>query len=299
MSRVTPVILRGPCLITLGSLKIYSQGEVKCVPDVKSFAVTSDRGGDHVDARYAGHSWKITCTPMGSLQAGLFWPWVPADIGKNAFHANASVVIHSITEGKTITFQPAAITKMPSLILSSRKTPLGSMEISAIGAPTWATTAFSDTSFDPENITTAIYSAALGARSAPYDAIGAREGFEIMPQMSVDEVMDDHAGVAAMIITDIWCEVQFAPNNLSRAQFEELIPLSGSNVLVPGESFTKLNEDLVITGDPVTFTLPNAGCMERDGGFGVKVDGNGNVKFTNRLSVTTGVMDARWTITVN
>lgn len=299
MSRVTPVILRGPCLITLGSLKIYSQDSVQCVPEVKSFNVSADRGGGHVDARYAGHVWKITCTPMGSLQAGNFWPWAPTDIGKSVFNANASVVIHSVTEDKTITFQPAAITKMPSLILSSRKTPLGSMEISALGAPAWATASFSDTSFDPANITTAIYSAALGSRSAPYDAIGAREGFEIMPQMATEELPDDHAGIAGIIITDIWCDVQFAPNNLSRAQFEELVPLSGSNVLVPGESFTKLNEDLVIDGDPVTFTLPNAGCMERAGGFGVQLDGNGNVKFTNRLATTTGAMNARWTITVN
>jgi hypothetical protein len=311
---ILPSIIRGPAIATFGAYSFYFQGAISVKPSRPTWDPDSDMFGK-LGPRAAGLPvWEISGTPVGELESlAKYFVRGPSNlvatnpVGSSLF--TGAMVIHT-KAGQTITFARAGIAKMPPLMLSPRKTAFGGMTFRAIGESnvqatetTWAkvlaASGFTDTGFDASKVITDIYSAALGGRGAPFDAMGAREGFEIEPELELEEVQDDNVGLADVLIASISCKCRFAPNNLTEAQIDELANWHGADAVLPGESLGKLAEDLVITGDSLVATLHRAGVVSSEHGYGVKVDRNGNVEFAATHSTTNGALNPLFSLALS
>ena len=291
------VILRGPAIVKLGSLTIYTKDGIRCTPEDESASIANDFGGDNLDQRFGGRLWKISFTPCGEMEsAALYWPFQTANVGDSVVGAGSTSCIIHTKSGDIFTFTAAGIGQMPSLALGPRKQPFGPMEIVALGNPAKTTGSFADTAHDFSKIYTGRYTAALGSRSSPYNAIEAADGFEFIPRMTYDKVVVDR-GVGGLILTSVSAEVRFRPSNLTHAEYEELTAHAPADPIAVGESYAVAAENLVITGDHCVVTLYQAGAMRSEYGFGLKLDRLGNLTFMGQAKTTTGVFGARFDVT--
>lgn len=318
MSLVKPVVIRGPAIVTFNSMVFYVKGDIRDPFKRETFTVEDDFHG-RIAERSAGLGMRtITFQPAGELKTlAKYFPYGPSSLVAGAGAIGQSIltgplVIHT-KAGKTYTYPRAGIAKMPTLFLGTKKPIFGPMEFHAFGDLTTTVTdtdffetiaaaSFTDTSFDDTKIKYGLYSAALGARSAPYSAMGAREGFTFEPTITLEQCLDDNVGVADELLTGISWRVKFAPNNLTREELDVMVMLQDTNVIQPGEDVGRgpgATENLVITGPGFTAaTLHRAGIVSADGGFGTKIDANGEVEFANSMYFTTGVAQPLVTLTL-
>ena len=310
---VIPVIKRSPAIFVLDSVVYYfdqSGAKVKTARGVEPvrddfFGTVGNRvkGGPVVD---------VTFTPTGIIRdLGKILPfsgsgmsgWYSQSIFKGAGYFNSKA-------GDKTLYARAGILKPPTLYLHPTKPLFGPMTVRCLNdvslAPTNAaaletlsTSAFADASFDETLMAGDIYSAALGARSAPFNAMNARDGFEIEPVFETEDVTDDNLGTVDTFVRSVGYKARFAPNNLTEAQLAELCNWEDTAARLAGEDIGKLGEDLVIDGDPLTVTLYNAGAVTAENGWGVKVDRNGTIEFQNSLTFTAGVPQPLIDLTVN
>lgn len=291
------VIIRGPAIVKLGSLTIYTKDGIRCTPEDETATIGSDFGGDNTDQRFGGRVWKIAFTPAGEMESSsLYWPFQPANVGDSIIGAGSTSCIIHTKSGDVYTFTKAGISQMPSLALGPRKQPFGPMEIVALGDPALTASSFTDTTHDFSKIYTGFYTAALGSRSSPYNAIEAADGFELIPRMTYDKVIVDK-GVGGLVLTSVSAEVRFRPSNLTHAEYEALTAHAPSDPIAVGESYAVAGENLVITGDHCVVTLYNCGAMRSEYGFGLKLDRLGNLTFMSAGKTSTGVYAARFGVT--
>jgi hypothetical protein len=307
---VIPTVIRGPGIILFNSFAYYFKEAMTIRPRRGTTAIADDFHGT-IDMRHESVMVDIEATPAGELKSlANFYPYGPTNlvaaspIGNSIFTGADVPLVIATKAGLTMTFARGGIARMPSLFLSPRKTVFGTMGFSAIGMRAqqqttdgWlkaiAAADFGDTSFDDTRMLTDVYAATLGSRAAPYDAIGARQGFELEPVLGLDDVPDDNVGVADRIITDVGWKCRFAPNNLTMAQVDAIANWDGADAIIPGQSVARgpagAAEDLIISADALTATLHTAGLTQQEIGVGVKVDMNGNIEFFARQTFTSGV----------
>jgi hypothetical protein len=317
---VLPTIIRGPAIITFNSMSYYFKEGVSVKPVKKTTEILTDFFG-RIDSRLESIMVEIEGTPAGELRsAAKFYPYGPSNIsaasavGSSIFTASDLPLVLATKAGLTTTFSRGGIAKSPTLFLSPRKTAYGSMVFRAIGkrstqqtTSTWlkaiASASFTDTTFDDSKVKTDIYSAALGSRSSPYNAMGARTGFELEPVYELDDAEDDGVGIADTFITSVAWKLRFAPNNLTEAQLDTLANWQDTDAIIPGQSLSRgpsgAKESLVITADALSATLNAVGIQQVENGFGVKVDRNGMVEWVTRQTFTTGAPDPLITLVFN
>ncbi len=309
---VLPTIIRGPSIITFNGASYYFKDGVTVKPNRKAFQILTDFFGP-IDNRLESMMVDIEGTPAGEMETLVkYYPYGPtslvaaSDVGNSIFTASDVPLVLATKAGLTTTWQRGGIAKSPTLFLSPRKTAYGSMVFSALGKratqPTTATywkavasTSFTNVAFDDTKVITDIYKAVLGSRASPYDAIGARTGFELEPVYDLDDVPDDNVGIADRFLTGHQWKARFAPNNLSEAQVDVLALLQDTDAIKVGQSLSRgpssVKENLVITADALVATLNAVGVMSTEQGFGVKVDRNGMIEFVTRQTFTTGAPD--------
>ena len=316
---VLPDIIRGPAVAIHNGYTFYVAGNIRVNHRRQLDPTPSDMHplGDTV----ASHIVELTFTPVGEIESlAKYLPYGPSNLaaaspfGTSIFgSSDKTTVIHTLS-GTTHTFHRTGILRTPTLNMSPRKTLFGEMAIACLGASntqvtdaayhkTLASSAFSDTNFDETKVVKDIYTASLGARATPYDALGARTGFEFSDGLVTEEVPDDNVGIADILITDIKPRISFDPNNLGEAEFDALLNIQGADAFKPGQYVGRgpsgTPEDLVVDSDVLTVTLHNAGITEAEQGFGKSVDRNGRVTFMGKSTFTAGVIDPLFTLTVN
>jgi hypothetical protein len=311
---VLPTVIRGPAIVIQNGYSFYTQADINVKVNRPTWEPRTDAFGS-LGPRASGLPiWEVSLIPAGELESLVkYYPYGPSNlvgtspIGTSIY--TGTLIIHT-KAGQTITFERAGMSKMPMLQLGPRVTPFGGMTFKAMGQlavqpsnVSWvkliATTAFTDVSFDASKIISDIYSAALGARVAPFNALGARAHFEFEPTLELDVVDDANLGEADTLIASVGCKVRFAPNNLTEAQVDELANWQGANVILPGQSIGRDAEDLVIGATALTATLHRAGVMTAEHGYGVKVDRNGNIEFQATHSSAAGVLTPLFGIVLN
>ena len=317
---VIPSIIRGPAVLIYNSYTYYTQGDIRVNTRRNVQPTQSDMFGNLGDT-HESQVTEISFTPVGEVESMVkYFPYGPSNltaassVGNSIFTgSDVPLVIHT-KAGQTITYHRAGISVMPPLNLSPRSTLFNEMTFVALGkratqqtdAAFWKTigsSAFSDTSFDHTKVVKDIYTATLGARLSPYDAIGARNGFLLTPILELEEVQDDNVGIADMIISSVGMRCTFAPNNLTEAQVDTLINHQDSDAILPGQFIGRgpsgTPEDLVIDSDVFTATLHAAGVTSGENGYGVRVDRNGNLEWTYRQTFTSGAPDPIFSLVVN
>lgn len=315
---VLPIVIRESGVLLFNSLAWYWTGNLTIKETRPTFTVDSDFWGKFDTRASGGPMVEIEFTPVGQVQTlDAVYPYGPSNlvaesaIGNSIFNGACLITTKS---GKTFSYARAGISKTPTLNLSPKKTAFGSMTITAMNRidvqPTTASVLKTiasgggvDASFDPTKILTDIYTASLGARLTPYNAMGARTGFELEQVLEIEDAPDDNIGVADRLITGVMWKCRFAPNNLTQAQIDTLAMFQGADAILAGQSVARgpagAPEDLIIDADFLTATIHKVGVVSKEHGYGVKIDQNGMIEFAQQMSFTDGVPDPLVTLTLN
>ena len=306
---ILPVVIQGPAVAVWNGMHIYVQKNIEVKLNRESFNVETAEG--MIDTRHKSQKYEVTLTPVGAMNQELFdgLYFAATDIGKSIFPASPELVIHSITEDKNYTFTRAGITKMPAVELVPTKTCWDSMTFTAIGEadvqPTdaafmkvYGTPAAWGSGYDETEVLTDIYRAALGARSAPYDAMGSKEGFKIEPLVTVKEMHYADLGIAEIVVASLDVHCSFAPSNLTQQQIDVLLGLQDTVAVLPGQSYAKAGENLVISADAFVATLYQMGAKDAEHTFEIGEHQHKGMLWTSRRKFTAGVMQPLWDFSV-
>jgi hypothetical protein len=309
---VLPVIITGPAVISHDARFLYVRKDITVEYETESFFIESAHG--RRDERHKSRVTKVKCTPVGELRStadlAKNYPFGPAQIGKTIFPAAPALVIYSLGDGKTYTFPRMGVAKYPKQFLGPTKQPFGDMEFWGIGKPatqptasdywkTVATAALADTSYADTNVKTDIYTATLGSRLAPYNAMGAIDGFEVDPVMTPKIIYAADVGIGDIIVSDLWLNVMFAPSNLTEEEVDALLSLQGAGAILPGQSYAKAGEDLIIDSDAYTLTCKRMGAKQAGYVFDKDEHRHRQLLFTTQRTGNITSSDALWTMTVN
>lgn len=281
---VLPIIIQGPAYITHGGVTLFTQQDVTVTPNIASWNPASSYGP--LGERFISRSYTITATPVGQLNATLIEYLYAAHLapGDAVGHSiiplsNDALVINSIAEMKKYTYHRAGLSRPPNLVLSPAATAFGPAEWTALidggvqpeNAAAYKTNeevlASVATSFEESEIVTDIYSAALGARSSPFNAMGSMDGFTLEFPFNLAPVTAGDVGVADIFLAGLSLAARFIPSNLSEANLDTLLAVQNTGAVLPGQSFAKASEDLVITGTQSgwVFTAKQVGAKEDSG----------------------------------
>lgn len=304
----TPTIIQGPAIATFQGVAIYFRESITVTPQVQTFMVGTDFHGD-IDERLQSLSYQITGTPCGAVNEDqlnmlLAEPTVGASIFATG---NDSLVIHSLA-GDKFTWHRVGITAIPQLRLRPTETLLGPVTWTAIGKAatqptdaayfrTLASQSFADTSFDESEILTARYQAAYGA-STPYDAMSSLNGFTVDFTLGTTPINADDFGIVDIIASSVMAKASFAPANLTQAQVDTLCRLQNTGAMLPGESFAKEGNTLVIASDVFQITLSKCGPKMGGQKFAVGSHRHDVIEWATKRTWTAGVKNALWTAEV-
>ncbi len=242
-------IVRGPCMVAWNSLQFWSKGDVQLSIPLKVFEVMTSAYGK-VGEALADRIATVHLEPAGEITAAFkaaLWPYASFAIGASIFGATDLPLILYALDGTSYTFAAAALTKMPDIIQSAKKTAVGPLEFTCIGKDNtaWSTAnsflqvaslALPSIAFTPANVLYGAVSAAWGA--SPFDAFVCKDGFTTSFNLEIEPFDLDSDGTI-----DFWLKKL---DVTTRAQ-----PVT--NVTVPGAT-------VAITAAAALARLPLAGA---------------------------------------
>jgi hypothetical protein len=197
------------------------------------------------------------------------WPWINSLPGTAIYPATAAAetpLVIWTTDGTKYTFLSAAVTKMPTINLSTEKIICGPVTwtcVEAVAASTniiqaWsvaaqveATTsvAFTDTTFAATDILEDSYTAVWGAITG-FTAIETKNGFTVEPSMTIQPVTTDTYGIIDYTLQTVAVTCKFQPiGGATPDNMISAMKLQGSGS-ARGMSLSGINSstDLVISG---------------------------------------------------
>ena len=172
---------------------------------------------------------------------------------------------------------------------------LGAPNVQPTNAPAWqaiADAAFGDASFDETAIITDTYTASYGA--SPYNVMGSMAGFEVDFVAGLETITADDFGIVDIILKSLTATAKFAPSNLTEAQMYTLLANQGGSYVFPGQSLSKNNTNLVITGSgnaahTLTVTINNAGPKQAGFVYSASKHRFDAIEFTTKRTWTGGI----------
>jgi hypothetical protein len=305
MSLVIPTIIQGPAYLKVGTGPVvYVQNDISVSEQVESWNPESQHGP--LGERHKSRKEVFSFTPVGMIMDTLLdWFYghfiTPPPMGTSLM--TGAVALYSLAEDKSYTWARGGLTKPPGLILKPTATAYGAGEVTAIGkaatAPTavdsWKTSGVlgtPDATFNEESIISDIYSAALGARVAPYNAMGAIDGFELDFNYQTVETPAADLGIAGIYLKGLSTAARFAPSNLTDDEVDALLGTQGPTAVLPGQNYSKAEEDLVIAGlSSYEFTLKRAGAKLANRVFAVGQHRHKVLEFATHRTWLAGVAD--------
>lgn len=200
-----------------------------------------------------------------------------------------------------VTWQRGAISKSPTIMCTATRgqiisgeitfTALMASDFDLIAPDAWYSAineAFDGEVLDVDNIRYARYTAALGVRAAPYDAMLAIDGFELEATFGTKDISVDNFGIIDRVYdADSYiASCKFKPANLLKAEVDDLIQVQDTTALLPGDEIGGNNEDLVISSDRLIVTLKNCGALGSEDLYQTGVLQRGEVMFLNAIHRT-------------
>jgi len=308
-----PLRIHGPAIITFNGVSYYFKtglkGSVKrnvAKIEVDAFGQIAEVARDCVV--------EFTGTPAGAIRAADLagqMPYLPSAIGQSIFGAtDTPLVVQTLNDGEAITWQRGAISKYAPILLSATHGTIykGDMTFSCLMAsnftPTatssWksiASSAFSDTTFDPSKVRMAQYTAAWGSAS-PYNAMISQDGFTLIPSIVTENILVDNYGIIDMALKSVTGTAQFRPANLTEAQLDTLIELQGGSALLPGQAIGDGGNDLVITSNLLVATLKMTAAVDYGLLYATGKLRAGEVAFAAATTFTGGMPNPVFTFTI-
>lgn len=292
----------GPGAIFYNGAVIYFNSDItaRLVREVANRESSShgDIGGETLD-RY----FEVSGVPESIISyLSTLLPYASTKPGASLFGAtDKTLVIHTF-DGDIYTFQAAAITGPPTLTFAAGQNLIGSVTWMCIqknntalddatGLLAVTSGAFTDTSFNSDDIVRQSYSAAWGA--SPWDALNSQGGFVVTPRLQAEPLSFDQTGRADMRFRSFKLAVRgIVPLASTSAQLTaQAIQGSGYQ---RGKALS--GTDFVISGTGLTFTVKNAAIIEGGYMFGAFPLRDGELAWEGIRKVTANVQDAAFTI---
>jgi hypothetical protein len=312
---VLPVIIQGPGVIRHNSFTYFFGREgAKLTLTRQTDQTEDDFHGIVGETAIGGPMVDLSFTPTGMIKSLIKpYPYGPSSLVAG-FYSGRSILTGSVViatkAGQVLTWARGGISQSPELSLRPRGKAFGAMTISMLNKIDTAQTdaavlkaisaaSFAETSFDETTIVKDLYTATLGSRSAPFDAIGARTGFVLKPIYDIIDVPDDHVGVADKLLNAVGWGVSFEPNNLTEAQVDELCAWQGADAVLAGQSIGKAAEDLIIDADFLTATLHNVGFTKASHGYGSTQARNQGIEGKAVMTFNAGVPNPLISLVIN
>jgi hypothetical protein len=312
---VLPLLIQGQCFLIHGGVTTYFKNGIQVSDDVVSWTPESD--GGKMGDRHKARSYKLTGTPVGMLTTGFMNYAYAAHlapstaIGRSIM--NGAAVIYSVVEDVSYSFNTAGVFKPANLFAGPTATVFEAMDWLAMGNVTSQPTSAAflrsggsftaDTTYDETKIVSDIYSAAIGSRTTPYNAMGSMTGFKINFTQEVALVPVGDVGWADAILKDITLTASFVPSNLTEAQVDALLAIQNTTATLPGQEYAKgvsgAKENLVITGTQIgwVFTAMNVGAKKQARQYLVGQHRHKEIEWANGPTYTAGVRNPYFAFT--
>lgn len=247
---------RGPGLVTLGAVPFHDKDGIVSELQTETERPPSSQYGQ-LKPRITDQIGKTTFTPVGLLTSAILAKLYPAAyqtpvIGASIFGASDELCTVHSKAGKQVPWHNSALTTMPEILLSARKTALGSAEIThllknstersaanSLVGPV-ADVVFSDAGFSESDIKMVQYSGAWGATLT---GIQAKEGWTITPQLQLRQETTDDDGTIDYSIELVSISAKCTPVGLGESEILDNLPTEQSIGSIPANS-----ADLTITG---------------------------------------------------
>lgn len=298
-----PQIIAGPAIVQHNGQVYYTEGDVTVADSSESFLVRTALHGT-IDERFVAGTVAVSFKPAGCLDVvAKYLPYALNQIGTLLIdQANPESLIVWARDGRKTTWGAAFMSRLPSFNLSAVATALNDMEFICLANPTkdltaadawntFANAALSDTSFDETDIITPRYTATWGT----FEGMESETGFLIEPVMGFSLKKIANWGNVNALLTDVTIGCRFVPASLDEDDIWSLRGKQGSDAILPGDSFTKADDDLVITGGAASFTLHKAGPKSAVTRYGLEPLRQGEVAFVTRKTATAGALNALFT----
>lgn len=279
-----------------------------------------------LDERTTARRVDISFDPLGELDggdvlSGKLWPFGTFALGKSIFtpknydssndDADFTLDIHTLA-GVKITVQSAAITKMPSLMLSATKTVMGGITFTAIGKDNtdWSAAdslfTIDSAAGDPDlsqmvlaNIRTVPYTATIASGPVGFASFRTIAGFTIDFDMSTKPIETDTDGTVDMVFESLAVNVKCQPLGMTEANLVSAMKIQGAGSKRGSSLQGNLGIDLVIqgaaSGDP-KITITKVGLKSSGLDFGAASPRIGEVTFCATRSFVSGVAQALYTV---
>jgi len=311
MSIDRTTIIKGPAIITHNGATFYSADDITLSPGISFGEIATSMHG-MVDKFIDDIVAEISFTPAGQWLAAhlaALWPYGNPTIGGSIFGATDKDVVIQTLAGQEIIWKCGGLTAMPDLILSTTKTPMGSVTIACIGqkATAWSDTAkravitakaFADTSFDVSQIPSSAYTAELDGAAAPWDSFQTKEGWTLSFDLGTEPTQTDSEGTVDMSISSVGVIAKCQPMGISEAELIAKLPLQGAGIR-RGARLSSLGADLTISGaaagDPQV-VIHNAVLTDGPLAFGATALRAGEIAFEAMLTFTNGARNNLFTI---
>ena len=322
MSTTTPFYPGGPGYLTVGGAQYQMRDDWDASHEPTQFKISTNLQGEDVDEREENMMAKISATPIGVWGAtaiSQLYAYAASAYGSLIFPTNPAtdqpLVIQTTlggaagTPGTSITYGKAALTKMPDLIFSTKKTLFGAAEWTCLrpgGGVTdvagsfcaVANSAYVEPNLYPQLILTAGYTLNFGGLTG----IDTVDGVTFTPTLSLENVESDLYGLSNMRIRNVEGIVKFKPKGLTESQLlANLQPLDGPNT-GRGSSLSNIGGLLTCTsavvGGPI-LTMPLAAVVKGGLRFSLKDDRVSEITVRGLRANVGGVLQPRWTVTTH
>lgn len=296
-------VIRGPGTVKLGTVQMFDKEGIKADINVRTFDVPVSAYGN-VDTRREDIRGVVNFRPCGRLNAnilGALFPHGTPSIGSSLFGAtDTEAIVHSLA-GTKLTFHSGALTKMPSLRLSTRETAFGGeAEITALRKNNTPST--TDASF---------YSVASEAWSGAFDTTDIKggsyqgtwnsitfqtaDGWTIDFDMQTEDQYCDGVGTYDIMLKDVIVRAKCRPIGISESTLLTNLKLQGSNAIMGGTM--RSGYDLVITAAScITVTLKEAALVEGPMEWGNTQLRVGEIGFVAHRTLSGGVPGALFSV---
>lgn len=299
-------VIRGPGTVTLGTVQLYDRDSIKADLNIETFDVPVSAYGN-VDTRRKDVTGIISLRPCGEITAnilGALYPHGTPNIGSSLFGAtDVATVVHSLA-GQKITFHATALTKMPSLRLSTIETAFGgeaqitaliknNVERSAdnsfytVAAEAW------DGAFDVANVKGGMYVGTWG--TGPGITFRTSDGWTLDFEMQTQAQYCDGVGTYDIMLTGVTVRARCRPLGISESTLMGYLNLQGANATLGTTMRSGLDLVIAATGG-LTVTMKDAALMQGPMEWGSTNLRIGEIGFVAHRSIAAGVPGALFSV---
>ena len=308
------LLVGGPAKIAFAGATVYHQNDIRIPIEAKTFKVEIE-GQASPDERLDFWDAALDLTPEGRFDANViaaFWPYF--NTRKGAFlYGDADVPLQlDANDGAVAIIKACALTKMPEIMFSVKKTLVGAASFRGLRANNTANSdaaslfsyaaagsTFADGGFTGMGlIKTQPYTLSYGAVAGLVDA-SSEEGFRFTPSVNITDVRVEGQGVMNVRFIDVEAVVTGKLVGPTALQLLTAMKAQDAGASVQGARLADNAQALTIKGaDGVTYlTIPKSTLFKGAFAFGSKFLRNDEVGFRAiRPDPVAGVQQALCTL---